>query len=808
MAKTVAKSTSPKSIKSKKPTKPIKAKKDLERLSIRGLAAPVTINVDKWGISHIQAKSLPDLFFAQGFNAARDRLWQIDLARKRGLGLLAADFGPGYLLQDRAARMFLYRGDMKAEWACYGSDSKAICTSFAQGINAYIDLIESDPQRLPPDFVVAGNKPSKWSAEDVVRIRTHGWVRNALSEVVRANVMAKADADTDLLRTNLEPAVKPHVAEGIKLDTIPLSVLDAYKLAIAPVTFNPERMKASVKTAGAWSKVDPRGVVFEDPSFQGSNNWAVHGSHTATGRPIMANDPHRAHAVPGLRYLVHLTAPGFDAIGAGEAILPGIMLGHNGHSAFGLTLFFGPDEEDVYVYETKPGKANSYRYKDGWEDMKIIEETVKVKGAPDQKLVMKFTRHGPVIFEDAARNVSYAIRSVWFDPGTTPYGASLISMRSRSFDDFRRAMRNWAVPAVSQVYADVKGDIGWITAGYSPVRVGWDGLLPIPGDGRYEWKGYLDADQMPWVRNPPKGFVATANEMNVPANWPTKADQIGFEWWEPSRTNRIHEILGSQNKHRVSDSQALQTDSFTVPARRLKPLLAKLSSTDKAISAALVMLHGWDCRLTAESGAAALFELWWSTHLKPAFFAKVVPNPEVRALVMAPGDVESILVSFENPTPRLGSTAARDEMLLTTLGAAYADAAKRMGTDPASWAWGTIHKGYFAHALNPLQSPEEAKNFNVGPLAKGGGDSTPMMAAYRIDNFRIYMGASVRVVVDVGDWDKSVCINSPGQSGDPRSPHYGDLAPLWAKGEYVPMSYSAEAVARVTKETIVLAPKK
>ena len=778
-----------------------------ESLAIPGLSAPVEINIDKWGVPHIKAQSMPDLFFAQGFNAARDRLWQIDLARKRGLGLLAADFGPGYLVQDRAARLFLYRGDMDAEWACYGDNSKSICTSFVQGINAYIDLIDKEPHRMPPEFTQLGTHPSKWAPEDVVRIRTHGWVRNALSEVVRANVIAKSDADADLLRQNLEPHVKPHAAEGIDLKSIPLKVLDVYKLAIAPVTFRDDRLQAPIEKAGAWTKVTPLGEVIADTSFQGSNNWAVEGKRTATGRPILANDPHRAHAVPSLRYLVHLTAPGFDAVGTGEPMLPGVMIGHNGHSASGLTLFFGPDEEDVYVYETKPGNPNSYRYKGVWEDMRVVEETVAVKGAPKQKLELKFTRHGPVIFGDEKLNRAYAVRTVVTEPGTTPYGASLISMRSRSFDDFRKAMRNWAVPAVSQVYADVKGDIGWITAGYSPIRGNWDGLLPVPGDGQYEWKGFLDADQMPWVRNPARGFVTTSNEMNVPKDWSTKAEEIGFEWWEPSRAMRIQEVLGGQTKHSVEDSKALQTDTFTVPARRLKPIFAELKGADADAARALELLKGWDCRLLAESGPAALFELWWSTHLKPAYFAKVVPDAELRALLMAPGDVESIVSSLEKPAARLGSELERNKLVLTTLSSAYRDAAKRMGEDPKSWSWGKLHQGYFAHALTALKSTPNPKEMIVGPLPKGGGDCTPMMAAYRPADFRVYLGASARIVIDVGDWDKSQWINSPGQSGDPRSPHYGDLAPLWAKGEYVPMLYSQEAIAKVTEHRIVLASK-
>lgn len=776
-----------------------------QRLLLPGLQGPVELRIDTWGIPHITAQNLPDLFFAQGFNAARDRLWQMDLARKRGLGLLAADFGPGYLEQDRAARLFLYRGDMASEFACYGPDAEMICGAFAAGINAFVDLTAEQPGRLPPEFAVLGTRPARWDAADVVRIRTHARVRNALSEVVRANVIARSDAATDLLRTNLQPPVVPHVADGLDLGTIPLDVLDIYKLATAPVSFVPARLRASLVEARRWMKVLPTGEVIAS-GLEGSNNWVIAPSRSATGRPILANDPHRLHTVPALRYLVHLTAPGFDAIGAGEPILPGIMVGHNGHSAFGMTLFYGPDTEDIHVYDTKPDDPDCYRYRDEWERMRVVEERAVVKGAADQILRLKFTRHGPVIFEDAARQRAYAVRTVATEPGTTPYGACLLSMRARSFDSFRTAMRSWALPAANQVYADVTGETGWVAAGYSPVRDNWDGLLPVPGDGRYEWRGRLDAEDLPWVHNPAEGFFATANEMNVPADWKTPAGRIGFEWYEPSRARRIKEVLRSQTAHTLADSRALQTDVLSLPARRLTRLLAELRTDDPDAARATALLHGWDCRLLAESAAAALFELWWSTHLKPTFIAHVVPDTAIRALLLAPGDAESILGALEDPSRYLGGAPVREALFVSTLAAAWRDAASRMGADPATWAWGRLHQGYFAHALTPLLPPDAASRATVGPLPKGGGDSTPMMAAYRPSDFRVYLGASVRVVIDVGEWDNSVCINAPGQSGDPRSPHYADLAPLWARGDYVPMLYSPAAIAQATEQRMLLLP--
>ncbi len=773
-----------------------------ERISVEGLEAPAEIVIDSWGIPHIRAVSLHDLFTAQGFNAARDRLWQLDLWRKRGLGLLAADFGPGYLAQDRAARLFVYRGDMAAEWAAYAPDAEAICTAFAAGINAFIDLAEREPERMPPEFGLAGTKPGRWAPEDVVRVRSHGLTRNALSEVLRAAILARADHVTDLLRKNLEPAVTPTPAEGLDLSTLSVEVLDAFKLATASVTFTPDRLKAGLDEVWAWTKVTDLGDVIRDAAFEGSNNWVVHGSRTETGRPILANDPHRTHSLPSLRYLVHLTAPGLDVIGAGEPALPGVSLGHNGTIAFGLTIF-GADQEDVYVYETAPGDPDAYRYRDGWERMRVIEERFDVKGTPDQTLTLKFTRHGPVVFEDPDRRLAYAIRTVWSEPGAAAYFASISGMRARDFDEFRREMRRWGAPSVNQVYADTTGRIAWLPVGYTPLRPNWDGLLPVPGDGRYEWEGFLNPDRLPRVVNPPQGgYLATANELNLPADWDHTRAPVGFEWTERSRAARIDEALKAALPHSITASCALQTDASSMPARRTLAVLRTVSRAGG--TGASDLLRDWDGSLGADSAPAALFEVWWTKHLKPALLAATVPNGDVRRL-LAPGDVESLLRLIEAPNQRLGPdpAAARDRILVETLEAAYRDCAARMGDDLAAWAWGRLHQGYFEH---PLTSLTGDGSFDIGPLPKGGSASTPMHAGYRPSDFRIIAGASVRVVIDVGDWDRSVCINAPGQSGDPRSTHYADLAPLWARGEYVPLLYSRERIDEAASVRIELVP--
>ncbi len=766
---------------------------DRLHMTVPGLNAPAEIVMDRWGIPHIRAATRHDVFFTQGFAVARERLWQLDLWRKRGLGQLAEDFGPGFLAEDRAARLFLYRGDMQAEWAAYGTqEAQTITDAFVQGINAWIAQTVTDPSKLPPEFAATDIKPARWSAEDVVRIRGHGLVRNVLSEVARAQILARADDATDLVRRSLEPAWTAQVPDGLDVAEIPANVLDVFKLATVRLDFSPERLAASLEDAWKWTGVTDLGDVYE----QGSNNWAVSGSRTATGRPILASDPHRAHALPSLRMIIHLTGPGIDVIGAGEPALPGISIGHNDYCAFSLTIF-PMDQEDLYVYETDPANPDRYRYGDGWEDMRVVSETIPVRGHAAQSVTLKFTRHGPVVHEDPACHRAYAVRSVWFSAGASAYLTSIAYMEAGSLADFERSLQGWSTPSVNQVYADCDGNIAWYAAGRAPHRPNWDGLLPVPGDGRYEWDGFIKFADLPRSINPDRGFVATANEMNLPADYPYQDRKLGFEWAERSRTSRIHDVLDGQTSHTLAESQALQTDDFSTPASRIAPLLPAPPATGDAATA-LALLAGWDFHLRRNNAAAALFEVWWTKHLKPAMLDLVAEDKIVRALLV-PGDIETLLAMLENADKRIPD---RDALLLRTLTNAMAECRARMGADIEAWQWGRLHHGFFAHPLARITPTLHS----VGPVPKGGSGSTPMAAGYRVSDFRVTTGASFRMVVDVGNWDASVCINAPGQSGDPRSAHYGDLAPLWAAGEYVPMLFSAAAVDSAAELVVALTP--
>lgn len=756
-------------------------------MMVAGLREPAEILVDKWGVPHIYARSERDVFFAQGFNAARDRLFQIDLWRRRGLGELAEALGAEYVEQDKAARLLLFRGDFEREWAAYGPGAQAIATAFAEGVNAYVDWLGRHPQATPLEFRLLGYQPARWEARDVVRIRSHGLTRNLLSEVARARSMCRAGgADGlafDLVRFALQPPWTARAPEGLD-PCLPEKAIEPFRLATADLKIGRQSLAAAAPSAGG--------------EEEGSNNWAIAPSRSATGRAILASDPHRAYATPSLRYIAHLDAPGLSVVGAGEPFAPGVSIGQNGSIAFGLTIF-SIDQEDLYVYEVNPANRNEYRYAGRWEPMRRQRETIRVKGAAAVQAELAFTRHGPVLYNDGKR--AYALRSCWFEPGMSPYFGSIAYMRARSFEQFRGAVRRWGAPTVNHIYADVKGNIGWAPGGMAPVRKNWDGLLPAPGDGRYEWSGFWSGDDLPRAYNPARGYVATANEMNLPADYPYRERKLGFEWTNGSRRARIGEVLDGLAKVSIEDSMRLQTDVVSLPGRRLARLLE--GAKGGGAESARALLRGWDGAERAESAQAALYEVWISRCLSPAYKLAVLPKAAADAIETV--DVAAMLDALERPGARLPA-ARRDSLLLTTVAAAYREMEKLQGADPKAWRWGKLHYSEPPHVLAGAVDAATRAKLQPPPIPAGGGPYTPMQSNYRGGSLRLTHGASFRMVVDVGAWDNSRAINYPGQSGNPDDPHYRDLVGMWSRGEYFPLLYTRAAVEAAAEKRIVLRP--
>lgn len=748
-------------------------------LKLSGLQKPVRVLRDEWGIAHIYAESQDDLFFAQGFVAAQDRLWQMDLWRRQGEGKLAEILGSTAVERDKFARLVRYRGDMKAEYESYAPDAKPIIEAFVRGVNAQIDLVKSSG-KLPIEFQLAGYEPEPWTPE-VCLTRMAGYVmtRNASTEIQRAVLAREHGREFVDEWIETEPKRKLELPEGLDLAGIDPKILAGATAAGAAVNFAP----------------NPN-------SSDGSNNWVIDGTMSATGKPLLANDPHRAIALPSLRYMVHLNAPGWNVIGAGEPSLPGVAAGHNERVGFGFTIV-GIDQQDLYVEETNPANPNEYRWQGKWQAMRVEREQLKVKGEPKpREIELKFTNHGPVIYEDKERRRAYALKWVGSEPGTAGYLASLSLNRAQNWVEFLKALERWKVPSENLVYADVDGNIGWVAAGMTPIRKGWSGLLPVPGNGKYEWQGFLPLKDLPQAYNPSRHFIATANHNILP---PGYDKELGYEWANPTRFLRIAQVLGAaKEKLTVEDFQKLQHDEVSLNARALSATLGEAKNAPAELKPFVELLTKWDWRLSKDSAAAVLYEIWLPK-LAPAIFKAHVPEAAWRTVGsrIQPGKVIATLAIASPQWFGKEPVANRDALIWKTLAEAVADTKKRLGDDPAKWRWGTLHVAPFTH---PLATDAELRSLFNLPSPERGGDSNTVNNTSGT-GFRQNHGASFREILDVADWDRSVGTNVPGQSAQPGSKHYGDLLPLWAEGKYFPLLYSKAKVEAMAKDRLTLEPK-
>jgi penicillin amidase len=744
-------------------------------IKVPGLKEPVEVLRDRWGIPHIYAHNADDLFLAQGFVAAQDRLFQIDLWRRVGVGETAEVVGKKSLEADRFARLLKYRGDMDAEWASYSAHARPIATAFTRGINAYIVHIAD---RLPIEFQLLGVRPKKWRPEDCLG-RMSGIImsRNFQNELARAELVAAVGVEKARRIAPTDPARAYTPAPGLDLAGIDRSILAGYNAAIKAPSF---------KLGG-----------------DGSNNWAVDGTLSASGKPLLASDPHRAIALPSLRYLVHLSAPGWNVIGSGEPGLPGVAIGHNEHVAWGFTIV-GTDQADIYVEETNPADPAEYRVGDGWERMKIVRETVEVRGeARPTEMELHFTRHGPVIAEDAKRHRAYALKWTGSEPGGAAYLASLALDRANNGREFVAALKRWKVPSENMVYADVDGNIGWVAAALTPVRTGWDGLLPVPGaKGAYEWQGFLPLESLPQVRNPAAHYVATANHNILPTDYQA---EIGYEWAPPYRFARINARLEGKKTFTLEDFQSIQHDVTTLPGQMLVRLVKRVDMQDPELRPYVELLAGWDGALSADSRAGTLYGVWLQ-ELLDGFFRPRVPA-KLLDFTASRGGVPVMLAALETPDAAwFGAkpTEGRDRLLRTTFRKAADRVRKLLPGDEKEWSWGRLHTTSFRHPLASL-GPAYAKAFDLGPVPRGGDAHTPNAASHNT-KFAHTSGASYRHVLDLADWDRGLATSAPGQSGQPGSPHYDDLLPRWQKGEYFPLAFSRAKVEKVTRHRLKLIP--
>ncbi len=709
---------------------------------------------DHWGVPHIYAKNSDDLFFAQGYITAQDRLFQLDLWRRIGTGKLAQVLGPSYLKRDRIARLVRYRGNWDDEWRSYSPDAQAIATAFTSGINAYIRSLHGQRSL---EFRIAGFDPGWWAPEDVTaRVAGLLMTGNLVAEVNRTLDVDELGLAADARLFPPDPHIPLILPKGLDTSDITAAVVNDYIAAIGAVHF---------------------------PGEQGSNNWVVDGTMTRTGKPLLANDPHRGIELPSLRKTIHLVAPGWNVIGAGEPALPGIALGHNENIAWGFTIV-GIDQQDLYVEKENPQDATKYSYRGDWKNFEIERQSIDVKGQGPQQVELKYTIHGPVIYEDETRHRAYALKWVGTQAGGAGYLPALKLARTQNWQEFRAAVANYKIPSENLVYADRQGNIGWIAAGQAPIRKGWSGLFPVPGDsGAYEWTSYLGTADNPSAYNPPRHFIATANHNILPPGYPY---QLGYAWAPPTRYHRIVEMLTTGRKFDVNDFARMQQDTVSLPARDFLALLndwhPPVQGEDASDTARIRSeLLAWDCNVSMDSKPALLYEVWIE-HLHRALLPHGIASTR-----LAP----DILLSELKAKP---DTSA---ILTKTLQASLAEIRERLGPDQSEWKWGNLHKVYFRHPLH-------VASLDLPPHSRPGDAYT--VNATEGPNYAQTHGASYREIIDVGNWDRSVMTNVPGESGVPGNRHYGDLVEGWADGHYHPMPYSRKAVEAVAEERLTLLP--
>ena len=778
-----------------------------------GLSQPVEILRDRWGINHIYAQNEADLFFAQGYAAAKDRLFQFEMWRRQATGTVAEILGPREARRDQGARLHMFRGDLDDELGRYHPRGKLIVESYVRGVNAYVAETETNAALLPMEFKMLGIKPGRWTP--AVVISRHQALTSNAGEELRSMRAIKAigiDQARELMYFQ-GGAPRFELDAAIDLATFPDEVLGLYNAFRAGIEFRPEDVLPQYRGAVPLASVadaiaaDPAGPVSldADPRDLGSNNWVVSGSKTVSTKPILANDPHRVVAAPSLRYWVHLVAPGWNVIGGGEPVLPGVSIGHNEHGAWGLTIF-GQDAEDLYVYDTNPANANEYRYQGAWESMRVIADTIPVKGTTLRAVELKFTRHGPVVFEDRANRKAYALRAGWLEPGGAPYLASLRMNQATNWEEFREACTFSRMPSENMVWVDRSGTIGWQAAGIQPIRRNWSGVLPVPGDGRYEWDGYLPVSALPAETNPSRGFIATANNYLLPADYPYKDLLHVTNWADAFRASRITEVLGSGRLFNVAEMTRLQNDDLSVVARALTPLLRRVTLSNTASARARDLLTNWDFVLDKDSVAAGIYAMWQRRLLDHARRV-VVPTAAIKAVGPNLVSTKRVIDWLHAPDGRFGTDpiAGRDALVARSMDEAVAELSKRFGPDMNGWKYGQekYHHALLLHPLSQVVNAATRARLEVGPLPRGG-DSMTVSATGSGDNQTA--GGSLKIIADTDDWDNTVGLNTPGQSGDPDSPHYRDLFELWAQGSYFPVAYSRAKVESVTEGVTRLVP--
>lgn len=728
------------------------------QLSLKGLRAPVELLREPNGIVHIRAQSEHDVFFALGVAHAQDRLFQIDLQRHIGAGRLSEIFGSTALSQDRFMRMLgLYRAAERT-YAQLSPQGKAVVDAYQQGINAYL---ASKPP-LPLEYRVLGLRPRPWNAADVLvwaKVMAFDLSGNWRYELGR---YARARQGMSVARMN--ELLPPYPGDELIIEH---SIDAAQAQSLGRLELPGQELLSYVHGL-------PLGLLPAERDLRtASNNWAVAGSRSLTGAALLANDPHLGLGIPSPWYLVHLEAPGYEVIGASLAGLPGVVIGRNRHIAWGITAM-GADVQDLYVLRPV---GQGY-----WHDGRVVpfglrKETIRVRGGKDVEFIVRESLYGPVLNDlvSEAGKTPVALHWVGLEPGDHTLEAMIGLGRARNWQEFKRALRDYAVPSQNFVYADTEGNIGQLSAGRFPLRQpGHVGALPVAGTGEFDWRGWIPPEEWPQHYNPSTGFVATANNKVLEPGYP---HLLTVDWEQPYRIERIRQLLSQPRKLGLEDMRAMQLDTRSPLFEHFRALIARLRPSSPEARQWQRRLLAWDGDMREGLQEPTVFNAWYSELSR-------LPSQEIGIEFWdQPRYLLKALEHGDANCPR------RDCLAFAT--GALERALEHLGSRVPPW--GEVHAAQFKH---PILTHTPLRFISDRQIPQGGDNYTLERASHDPQTLQTNGGATYRQIVDLGNPENSLFMIPTGQSAHLFSTHYSDLLPLWREGLYLPMKTRDYPVAQ------------
>lgn len=805
-------------------------------IRLTGLGGPVNVYRDDHGIPHIYGSSLEDIFFAQGYVHAQDRFWQMDVNRHIGRGRTAEMFGEGGVGNDLFLRTLGWERIAEEEYQLLEPETRQMLDAYVEGVNAYltdhkgtsISLEYGVLNLINPDYQLA-----PWSPIDTLtwaKVMAWDLKGNINEEISRALLLSRLTEDEIAEIIPPYPGDAPVILPDFSLEssaTIRVETPNKDLAALIPKGAVLALERALASSTGLDALLGPSGPEI------GSNNWVISGDLTATGMPLLANDPHLGVQLPSIWYENGLhcdpVGPGcpIDVVGFSFPGAPAVIVGHNDRIAWGVTNV-GPDVMDLYIEKVNPENPNQYEFDGEWVDMEVVQETVEVGGGQPVNLIIRRTHHGPIISDTYGRlegfrentildiPEDYAIALRWTALEPTQLFQAIFSFNTaQGWNDFREGASFFVVPSQNLVYADVEGNIGYQMPGWIPIRQdGHDGKLPVPGwTDAYEWQGYVPFEELPYTFNPERGYVATANNAVVSDDYPYL---ISSDWDYGSRAARIVEMIEqAPGPIDIPYIQQMQGDNRDLGAEIVVPLILEIPLNDARLEEAKDLLRGWDYQMDMDSAPAALYANFWRYVLGRTFYDQLpgneMPDGGTRWFVVFDHLVDNSDNDWwdDKNTPGIES---RNDILRLAFSDAVDDLEERLGRDLRNWTWGDLHTVTFANStLGEPPSPAVIRSLlNRGPYPASGSSSvvnnTAWNAASLEEPFAVQSLPSMRMIVDLSDLSNSLTTHTVGQSGHAFHPHYADMVELWQNIEYHPMYWAKDAVEAEAESLLRLVP--